>query len=77
MNDQVSPAVGLLPGEVVMVLDAPKDVRTKQVRHEPVNHFVVRGRVFTHQVHRGPVLLACLAVEVEPGEPREVAVPVR
>jgi hypothetical protein len=36
--------------------------------HQPMNHLVIGGGVVAHQVHGGPVLLARLAVERQPGQ---------
>ena len=46
-------------------------LRPEQLRHEPMDHVVVRGRVFAHQIHGGPIFLARLAVQVEPRQTAE------
>ena len=63
MDDQLAALMPFLPGEVVMVLDAGDDLRAQQLRHQPMDHRVIRRRVFAHEVHRLPILLAGFAVE--------------
>ena len=74
MDDHRFPLVALHPGEVVVVLDMCDRPLAQELRDVPVDHLVVGRRVFAHQVHRRPVFLACLAIEVEPRQPPEVLV---
>ncbi len=63
VDDQLAALVAFFPGEVVVVLDARDDFGAQQFRHQSMDHRVVRGRVFAHEIHRQPVFLAGLAVE--------------
>ena len=44
---------------------------------QPVNHVVIGRGVVAHQVHRGPIFLAGLAGQVEPGQLPERVEPLR
>ena len=68
VHDQLLTVVGLLPREVVVVLDVEHHLRGERLRDVPVDELVVRRRVAPHEVHRLPVLLPGLGVEVEPSE---------
>ncbi len=43
----------------------------QQLGNQPMDHIVVGGGIVAHQVHRGPIFLAGLAVQIQPGQPAE------
>ena len=70
----ISPVMAFFPGEIVMVFHAGNNLSARQFTDEPVNHRVVGCRVFAHEIHRMPILLSCLAIEVEPGQSAQILV---
>ena len=55
-----------------MVLDAGDRLGAHRLGDPLVDQRVIGGGVFAHQVHRGPVFLARLAVQVEPRQPAQL-----
>ena len=72
MHDDVAVAVPLAPGEVVVVLDVGQHLGAQLAGEPRVDDLVVGGGEVAHQVHRLPVLLPRLGVELEPGEVGEL-----
>ncbi len=68
MDDHLLAVVNFLPGEVVVVLDVQDHARAQASRDVAMDECVIRRRVLSHQLHRGPVLAPRLGIEVEPGE---------
>ena len=77
MNDHFSPIVNFLPREVVVILDAADDLCAQQLNDVAVEYRVIRRRIFAHQIHCRPVVLAFLGSEVKPCETSESLVPFR
>ena len=72
VDNELTTAVRLLPREVVVVLDRGQRLGSQVLDDAAVDDLVVGRGVAAHEVHRVPVLLALLGVQVEPGEVRRI-----
>lgn len=66
VHDHLAAVVLFLPGEVMVVLDIGHHLGAQRLDDLAVHDRMVRRGVLTHQAHRRPILLAELAIELEP-----------